>query len=212
MIRSARPEKAVLKMVGRFFRSSAYLISQTTWNQEKSTSLLTRWQTAYHRNEMQTLPDKINAWAQTIDHKLFPGNSPDQVESLVVSLQSLAFRVADMLNAKKSAASISIEANELHKDLETWRDSTGMVLAQWSREPGEQTDEHRLKIAKTWLSNFEKKTDAVIAANGKGVSLEERERLFQLMIGFRGVSQAALAYAQVARNTDWEEWREERFS
>jgi hypothetical protein len=41
---------------------------------------------------------------------------------------------------------------------------------------------------------------------------EEGELFFRLLGGYRGVSEAALAYAGAAQPINWSQWREERFS
>ena len=48
-------------------------------------------------------------------------------------------------------------------------------------------------------------------ATEREINDEASRGFYRLLGGFRGVSEAAVAYAGVAGKVDWGEWREERF-
>jgi hypothetical protein len=56
MVRSPRPEKAVLHLVGRFFHSAELLISRMAREPGRTPALMERWKSAFYQHEMKTMP------------------------------------------------------------------------------------------------------------------------------------------------------------
>ena len=59
---------------------------------------------------------------------------------------------------------------------------------------------------------LENRIKDVVNRAGSDVNQEEGKNFFRLLGGYRGVSEAALAYAGAAQAINWTQWREERFS
>ena len=53
---SPRPEQAFLRLLGRYFRSSEYLMSSMRWDPAHTATRLERWKKAFHEREIATLP------------------------------------------------------------------------------------------------------------------------------------------------------------
>ena len=64
----------------------------------------------------------------------------------------------------------------------------------------------------TGLVQLEERIEAVVNRADLAVSREEGENFFRVLGGYRGVSEAALAYAGAAQLINWPHWREEQFS
>lgn len=86
---SPRPEKVFLKMLGRYFRSSEIILTSLQ-DKPASRSLFTRMHLAYHQQELQLLPAKLDLWGSQLDHSEFPDTSPEQIQAMVSVLASLA--------------------------------------------------------------------------------------------------------------------------
>ena len=211
IIDSPRPEKAVLKMTARFFRSTKFLISHAALKPINNPSLFERWKKDFYLYEMQTLPHKIRGIGMTINPKLFPDNSPRQVEVLVIDLQSLVYRINEFLDtdlAQDKTLLLQYMENEIHD----WQAMIEKLFRQWSINPEiELTDGHKneLTIKLKYITDgfdklFEKDSKNLpTGANG--------ENFYQLLGGLRGVTQATVSYARTTGNLNWEQWREEVF-
>jgi uncharacterized membrane protein YccC len=212
LLRSPRPEKEVLKMTGRFFRSAQFMISQMYRDPVRKLTWVDQWKIAYYRNEMETLPAKLGAWGKAIDHNLFPNTTQEQLAKLVTSLQSLVYRIDEMFAARSSTRISSNEERELTADLMKWGQGIEHMFEQWSIQPEALVEEKRAQHFRTRLSEFESKTETFLARIGNDISEQSGENFYRLLGGFRGVSEAAVSYTETARSIDWNQWREERFS
>ena len=208
---SPRPEKVVLGLMGRFFRSAERLVSHSTLEPEHALSPMERWKIAYHRRELGALPAKIGAWNRTIDRELFPGSTPEQVQTLVTSLQALVYRMEELLGAGQAGRARSV-MRELDNDLELWRRGFEQAFARWSDQPEAQPRDDKTQSIKAWLGGFETRVAEAVERARSSVTEQEGESFYRLLGAYRGLSAAALAYAGAASSIDWNQWREERFS
>jgi hypothetical protein len=62
------------------------------------------------------------------------------------------------------------------------------------------------------LAHLEERVVATVNRGGAHLDREEVEQFLRLLGGYRGVSEAAVAYAGAAQPINWAHWREERFS
>jgi hypothetical protein len=208
---SPRPEKAVLGLMRRFFHSAKCLASHSTLESEHAPSPMERWKIAYHRRELGALPGKIGAWNRTIDRKLFPGNTPEQVQTLVTSLQSLVYRMQELLDAGQAGRARPV-LRELDNDLELWRRGFERTFARWSDQPEAQPQDDKTQSVKAWLGGFETRVTEAVERADSSVTEQEGESFYRLLGAYRGLSAAALTYAGAANSIDWKQWREEKFS
>ena len=101
---------------------------------------------------------------------------------------------------------------DLHDDIKVWRMALGQGFSRWSGEPGAQLQGDHQHNMKAWLDGFETRVEATIDRIRDRLSEEEGEQFYRLLGGYRGVSEAALAYTKVAYDIDWGQWQEEKFS
>ncbi len=210
MIRSPRPEKAVLHLLSRFFRSAEILISRAPSNQ--ASSVFRRTRIAFHRHEIRTVPSKLEAWSKAIDRKLFARNQPEQTHDLVTALRAMAHRIEELLEVRGSKHSAHL-AHALRDDVAIWRHGIELTLREWvSRPEAEVSPELRQRLA-NWLADLQEHVDSATGNRERTIaSDEELEGFYRLLGGYRGVSEALSAYAKAAGAIDWGEWREERFT
>jgi uncharacterized membrane protein YccC len=211
LLRSPRPEKAVLHLLRRFFRSAEFLIAGTTFETEGRLTFMERWKIAFYRHELKTLPAKIAAWGRSINKKHFPNNTPEKVQALVDGLQILVYRIEELLEAGDTHQAQSL-ARAMGDDLRAWRAGIETTFGKWSSSyAGEPAAGLQERLA-TWLSGLEKRIGAALQqTDTQALGERDAESFFRLLGGMRGVSAAAVAYAAVAGTIDWEEWREEVF-
>ena len=208
---SPRPEKKVLTLLRRFFRSTEFLMSAVVREPGSKASALAQWKIGFYRHEMTSLPGKIGAWSKAIDQNKFSSNKPDQVQNLVTTLQGLTYRIEYLLEARETGQAGSL-AREMQESVHAWRERIESLFVKWSGNPGSVPAvdlEQRLAAV---LSVLEQRIDAITAQPDRAtLSAEDGENFYRLLGAYRGVSEATVAYAGIAGTIDWAEWGEEKF-
>jgi hypothetical protein len=157
------------------------------------------------------LPQKLAAWGGQIDHRLFPGSTPEQVQTLVNSLHALALRIKGLLNARDIPQS-TLLVRELINDVRAWRMAIEELFHRWYDDPATESDvdlQERLTIG---VKGLETRIGRALTLAEQGeIGPEDYKNFYRLMGSYRGLSEAVVAHAKVAGGIDWVQWREERF-
>jgi len=210
LLGSPRPEKVVLSLLERFFSSAQFLMSRKAPG-SGPLSFLESWRTAFHLRQLRSLPAKLGSWSKAIDQKRFPGNSPEQIQALVMSTQTVVYGLEQLLDTGVVYRTEPLSL-DLRENVKSWHASIENTLGSWSRTPEAEPVDALKQRLETGLTRVEKQIESVVNNSGWKVDRQEGERFFQLIGGYRGVSEAALAYAGAAQAINWGHWREERFS
>ena len=205
------PEKSFLRLLGRYFRSCSYLLSDMHRDLQHDETGYGRWRKAFHLSEISSLPVKLGAWARFLDFKLLPGTSSQQVQGIVTSLQELTGRIRE-LHEESSSRQTPLVAQELREEVLSWRISAQKVFVQLGCDPvsGER------ETFRTRLDEIMGRLEARIketldqAAEGQ-LSAHDGENMYRLLGAYRGVSESMVRYAGNTGAIKWEPWREERF-
>jgi uncharacterized membrane protein YccC len=214
LLSAPRPEKALLKLSRRYFRSMGYLVSELMPANSSEASWFQHWKYRAHLYEIKTLPEKIASWGRAINPELFPANSKEQVQALVTSLEVLSIRVESLLEAGEDARGHHL-IRKTSKELLPWLAKIETAFSKWSAHPetgAGAINDLKDRLEKT-LKALEARIDRVLeqvdttSANPVG-----SESYFRLLGSLRGVSEASVAYAGAAAGIDWGQWREEKFS
>ncbi|MGI9241337.1 MAG: hypothetical protein ACR2RV_11085, partial [Verrucomicrobiales bacterium] len=203
---SPRPEKVVISMVRRFFRSAQYLVAGTG-----GSSLLGRWKATFHHKQLRSLPTKIAGWGKAIDGKKFPANHPQQIQALVTSLQAIANRIDQLLDSDRSSAGAGFVSDELRGSLEHWQGAISESLENCLRYPEAVEGEEQRLSFENFAGCIERQMVEIGSRFSGEIDEIEGEQLLRLVGGYRGISEAKLAYAGPAIDINWSHWREERF-
>ena len=210
---SPRPEKAFLGLLRRFFRHAEFLMSRLALDRDEQNGLATRWQMALYRNELLGMPGKLAALGQQIDYRVLPGTTAEQVQALARSLQALAYRVTELVDAREaSQADLLVEA--VIDDVRSWRMLGQKQFRLWADDPVlaveegvDMRDRLRARIAK-----LEGRISETLRAAGEGkFSEREFENFYRYLGAFRGLSESGIEYARLAEKLNWAQWEEERF-
>ncbi len=208
---STRPEKKFLQLLSRFFNSCEHLMPRWSDHPARGRGLVHRWQSAYYRRELTSLPQKLGAWGKFVDHKKFPGSSPEQVQQLVTSVQSLAYGMVELTEVGQFPQAEML-VRELLDDVRSWRESIEGTFRRWSTSPEADPAPDVQQRLDEELARLESRFTEVLDHAGQGELKDpDYENLYTLLGSYRGLSQAAVAYAGVARSVDLMQWREERF-
>jgi uncharacterized membrane protein YccC len=210
---SPRPEKVFLRLLRRFFRHAELLTSRLGPDEKQQNSMARRWKTVLYRNDLLDVPGKLAACSQQLDYRVLPDNSPEQVRALVTSLYALNDRIKDALEARGH-----VHADRLYKpvqnELRAWHQVIEERLRRRADDPTqfiEPSTAVRDRLA-VRLAGLETVIDEAAASAGEGaLGTEDLKQLLRLLGSYRGLSEAAIGYAELAENIDWARWREARF-
>ena len=147
--------------------------------------------------------------SRRIDYQVLPGTTPQQVQALVTSLYALAHRIKDLVEARGLPQADLVEQHLLD-DLRDWR----QVIEQRFRRRADPTETMRPVADRlaARLARLEARIGETFAMVGEGVlSTEDYRNFYRLLGSYRGPSEAAIGYAQLADGIDREYWREARF-
>ncbi len=204
---SFRPEHVFLRLVGRFFRACAYLASTLEWGP-------TRWRRlrrAFCLRDLASVPGKLAIWGSALPAATLGQSTAEQVKALIDSLQALAYRMQDLIEARTTPQA-QVLVHELSSQVRAWRIGLQEILCNLSQQP-EAADfaDFRAQLDAT-LERLEGQIEkAVAGADQTSISTRERENSFRLLGVFRGVSEALVNFAKQARGIDWVHLREDRF-
>jgi hypothetical protein len=208
---SLRPERAFLRLLGRFFRSCEYLMSTMRWDPQRPATRLDRWRDAFHAREVSTLPRKLGAWGPHIDTKALPGTSPQQVQAVVTSLQGLTYRMQELLEERGSPQAQFL-VQELLADVRTWRLRVKETFQRLAEDPATGERETFRTRLDGFLDHLEERIRGAMDRAPEGqLSDRDGENFYRLLGAYRGVSEALVNYAGSTDVIDWAQWHEERF-
>ena len=206
-----QPEKAFLRLLRRFFRHAEFLMSRMALDRESHKSLSERWKMMPYQNDLMELPQKLAAWGGRIDHRLFPGNTPEQVQALVNSLQALALRIKDLLNARENPQS-TLLVRGLIDDVRAWRVAIEALFQRWSDNPATEPDVDLQERLALEMKAMETRIDQTFTLAEQGeLGPQDYVNFYRLVGSYRGLSEAVVAHTKLAQGFDWKQWREERF-
>jgi len=210
---SPRPEKVFLRLLNRFFRNSGFLMTRTAPDGEQKNGRAGRWKTVFYRNDLLELPGKLATCGKQLDYRTFPDNTPEQVQGLVASLYALAFRLEDLVKAREHSRS-ALLVRELMDDVRDWRQVIEEGFLRRAHElswPLEPSADVRNRLSAR-VARLEERVDETLTQAGEAqLSTEDCTNLYRLLGSYRGVSEAAIGYGQLADGFNWAQWREERF-
>jgi hypothetical protein len=210
---SPRPEKVFLRLLRRFFRNSEFLMARTALDWEQKKGLAGRWKTVLYRNDLLELPGKLGALEGQIDYRTFPDNTPEQVQALVTSMYALTNRIKDLVKARGYPQAEMVKEHLLD-DLRDWHQVIEGRFQRRGDDPTlviEPAVDVRDRLAAR-LARLEERIDEKIAQADEGeLSTEDYRNLYRLLGSYRGLSEAAIGYAQLADGMNWAQWQEARF-
>ena len=207
---SPRPEQVFLRLLGRYFRSSAYLMSTLRWDSGRPPTRLDHWRKAFHERELATLPAKLGTWAPHLDPGALPGTSPEKVQALVTSLQLLSNRMQQLLGACGNPQA-PLLVQQLLEDFRAWRLKVQETFQQLSEDPATGEQEAFRTRLDSIMGHMETRImDAIDKAAAGQLSDQDAENFYRLLGAYRGVSESLVDYAGNADVIDWSRWREAR--
>jgi hypothetical protein len=208
---SFRAEHVFLRLLGRFFHACAYLVTTLQWD---SANPPTRWQRlrrVLHLGDLARVPGQLAIWGSALPAAALGQSSTGEMQALVDSLQALAYRIRDLIDARATPQSQML-ARELFSQVHAWRIGLQDIFRNLSQHP-EAADfaDFRLRLDVMVARLEEQIKEAVAGVDQASVATYENENSIRLLGAFRGVSEGLVNFARQSGGIDWARLREARF-
>jgi uncharacterized membrane protein YccC len=208
---SFRPEHVFLRLLGRFFRACAYVAATLQWDAADPPTRWQRHRRAVHLGELARMPGKLAIWGSALPAAALGRSTAGQVQALIDSLQALAYRMQDLIEARERPQSQAL-AGELLAQVRAWRAGLQDIFGNLSRRPEAADYEDFRSQLDGMLERLEGQIEkAAAGADQAAISTRENENSFRLLGAFRGVSEALVNFARQAGGINWARLREARF-
>ncbi|TAJ85483.1 FUSC family protein [Reyranella sp.] len=208
---SFRAEHVFLRLLGRFFRSCAYLASTLQWDPAKPPTRWQRLRYTLHLGGLARIPGKLALWGSALPAAALGQSTTEQAQALADSVQALAYRMQDLIEARATPQS-QVLARELLSQVHDWRAGLQDIFSNLSQHP-EAADfaDFRSRLD-AMVERLEDQIEEVIAGEDQtSTSTRENENSIRLLGAFRGVSEELVNFAKHSGGTDWARLREARF-
>ena len=164
-------------------------------------------------NHAAELPDKLAALGKRIDYRLLSGQTAEQVQAVATSLQAVAYRIKDLVDARNSQLNDLLVAAVID-DVRAWRMLAQKQFQLWADDPAQSVDPG-VSIQDRLMARIAK-LEAQIGKSLRGIeegqlSEKDYENFYRLMGFFRGLSESGTVFERSAQSIDWGLWKEARF-
>jgi hypothetical protein len=214
---SFRPTDRFLALLGRFFRSTEFLLSTSPFDGSGSApagrrSRLYRWRRAFHLHQVTALPQRLHFWGGALPPAALGDTTRDQVQQLATNLQALSDHLKALVEVRPTTVEPGMLAQALMVDMRGWRLGMKEAVGRLTADPGALDQaaartrlEHRLEQLEGRVE------DALEKAGEAGISDDVVENMYRLLGAYRGLSEALVGLVQRASPIDWVRLREARF-
>jgi hypothetical protein len=210
VLASPRPEKAFLRLLARFFRHSKFLMSRLALDRDQQKDLAIRWQKALYRNDLLEIPAKLTVLAQRIDYRLLSGQTPEQVQALVINLQAIAYTIKELGDVPQADLLVTAVID----DLRAWRLTAQKQLRLWADDPAlaaSQGAEMRDRLLARMSRLEAQMGETLRGVKEEQLSEEDLENFYRILGAFKGQLESGIEYSRIAQGIDWALWKEARF-
>jgi hypothetical protein len=208
---SFHAEHVFLRLLGRFFRACAYLVSTLQWDRANPPTRWQRLRRVLHLGDLARVPGQLAIWGSALPAAALGQSTTEEMQALVESLQALAYRVQDLIDTRATPQSQML-ARELFSQVHAWRVGLQDIFRNLSQRP-EAADfaDFRSRLD-AMLGRLEEQIKNVVAgADQASVATSENENSLRLLGAFRGVSEGLVNFARQSGGIDWAHLREARF-
>jgi len=150
---------------------------------------------------------------KNLDYPLFPDNTPEKVQHLVDSLQSVRLRLQTL---EATFTTAEAESPELMRSLgshnEKWRTRLRNVLEKWSQLEQTDTPIEEWRTHSVLSRDLQKQLDKL--QQDKGISdldSQHMRNIFAVLGSTRSLLDAMKELGDSMQQINWEQWAVERF-
>jgi hypothetical protein len=158
-------------------------------------------------------PVKIQKAQKNLDYKLYPDNTPDKVQRLLDSLQSIAYRLQSVEIAHDRCARQSWEFPESLVPLRSQvRESVQLVFDRWaSLDPGDAFEQQRSSLQYLSRDLQQQLNDLETGSDRDPTSDRVLTDLYTMLGSVRGLIDAMANTQATINQINWQQWAATRF-
>ena len=205
---SPRPERVIVRLLGRFFSSAHILASLDSGGNGTNRQ---RRQRAFHSQQVATVPGKLGAWANVLGST---GSQSDaaQVQALVASLQALSYRLNGLAELR-CGNSREVIPQYLAVELENWYRELQKIFERLAADPATcQYATLRAQLEQLVQALGMRIRETINHAGQDQLGVKAAQEFYRLLGAFHSVSDALVNYSHAAETIAWGDWYEERFA
>jgi uncharacterized protein YukE len=156
------------------------------------------------------VPGKIQAAQKHLDFKLFPDNTPEKVQRLLGSMQSITYRLQALEIAHQRLAQRALEYPESFAQVDSRvRTTLQRMFEGWARlEPHDEFEQQRGSL-QNLAHDLKEQFDAV--ENRQDSSDQMLTDLYTLLGSVRGLLEAMTDAQSSIDEINWQQWATARF-
>jgi uncharacterized membrane protein YccC len=208
---SPRPEKVFLRLMDRFKRCAAYLLSQPEETARDQGRFGRKWRSDFSRRNLDNIPARLGQLSHVIDFTIFSPSSQDQIKALLASVETLKFRIHAVDEAHRQARSEPLLAT-LRDDIAAWRVSLAKQLEELGNITGSGAQQDPSRRLQVGLAKVEARMEETLSSpNGEQISDESFSNVYRILGSYRGLAEAIAEFVRISNSMDWSRWREARF-
>ena len=208
---SPRPERTILRLLRRFFKSYHCLIELPPPSSNYISNTFRRLRHNFHRYEVSTLPAKMGTWAQFFNPAHLEGTDKPQVLMTINSVQALSDRMNELSEVRRDNQTCQHQ-EQLIAEFTEWRECNQSVAASLSQDPTSGDYQQFLKELAAIQQHLEARMTTIANdASRTKTDLKEIETFYSRLGTYRGLSEALLNYTKQTSAINWTPWKEERF-
>ena len=206
-----RQEKSFLRLLDRYFRSWAELLSDTHRDVQHPETRFERMRKAFNIREVSSIPTKLAGWAKFLDVRVLPGTDTKHVQALLPRLQDLAGRTRELVEVSGSLRNQYL-IDELGDEALDWRCGLQEAFVDLASTPADLQHETYRSRLDGLIDRLETRVRQTLdRSTQEQFSREDGEQLYRLLGAYRGVSESLVGYTAAAGAIEWGPWHEERF-
>ena len=206
-----RQEKSFLRLLDRYFRSWAELLSGMHRDVQHAETRFERMRKAFNIREVSSIPTKLAGWAKFLDVKVLPGTDAKHVQALLPRLQDLAGRTRELVEVRGSLRNQYL-IDELGDEALDWRRGLQEAFVDLASAPADLRQETYRSRLDGLIERLETRIRQTLdRSTEEQFSREDGEQLYRLLGAYRGVSESLVGYTAAAGAIEWGPWHEERF-
>jgi hypothetical protein len=209
----SRPERLLLRSLRRFFRGCGHIASGFALNRIKDRVKGKKLRRRYFESMVLPVPAQLQKVEKNLEYKLFPDNTPEKVQHLLDSLQSITFRLQSLEIAYDRAAlhspDLMVSFSPLGKQL---RERLQRVFGSWARfQKGDALGDERATLQEI-SRDLEKRLDTLDDDKDKALTEDRIIRDFYALLGsVRSLIEAMADMQRVINQINWGQWARARF-
>ena len=206
------PKYVFLRLLRRYFGSSAYVVSSSMKLPQKENTFLAKYKNTFYVNEVNKLPRKMNSWVKHVADNEQYGATKEQMQALVNSLELLSLHLLNLQNLRINIPALNLSQEQQH-DLHLWVQKVLVIFEKLSVEnyvtscgaSGIHLDEK--------LQNLHNHLEKVLNNNDIGQLGRQDTNKYYLLLGYMlSVSAALNDYTDIVESINWVQWYETRFA